>query len=73
MNLCQKDSDQDGKTNGEELGDPNCQWTEGATPELISGLTHPGSTFTLTSWGGPGVNIIDNIIAGIVTVIDLDL
>ncbi|KAJ8305439.1 hypothetical protein KUTeg_015984, partial [Tegillarca granosa] len=25
--LCEMDSDRDGKTNGEELGDPFCQWT----------------------------------------------
>ncbi|KAK3089057.1 hypothetical protein FSP39_000478 [Pinctada imbricata] len=40
--LCQKDSDGDGRTNGEELGDPNCVWTEGAAPELTIGLSHPG-------------------------------
>ncbi|KAL4233041.1 hypothetical protein ACF0H5_007727 [Mactra antiquata] len=39
--LCQKDSDGDGKTNGAELGDPNCVWTSGATPQQkASG--HPG-------------------------------
>ncbi|KAL4233044.1 hypothetical protein ACF0H5_007730 [Mactra antiquata] len=39
--LCHKDSDGDGKTNGEELGDPNCVWTVGATAEQkASG--HPG-------------------------------
>ena len=27
--LCKEDSDGDGKTNGEELGDANCTWTEG--------------------------------------------
>ncbi|KAK3090982.1 hypothetical protein FSP39_016225 [Pinctada imbricata] len=41
--LCQKDSDNDGKTNGEELGDPNCVWTEGGgAPEITVGLSHPG-------------------------------
>jgi len=30
--LCAKDSDGDGMTNGEELGDPNCVWTQGAVP-----------------------------------------
>ncbi|MDI1450760.1 hypothetical protein [Polyangium sp. 6x1] len=27
--LCPLDSDQDGWTNGQELGDPNCTWTKG--------------------------------------------
>ena len=27
--LCNADTDADGKTNGEELGDPDCTWTEG--------------------------------------------
>jgi dopamine beta-monooxygenase len=41
-NLCQKDSDGDGLTNGEELGDPDCKWTEGTTPQFDAGLSHPG-------------------------------
>ena len=37
------DSDKDGKTNGEELGDPNCVWSEGEVPELTNfQLSHPG-------------------------------
>jgi len=39
--LCGKDSDGDGKTNGQELGDPNCSWTEGGTPSG-SAQGHPG-------------------------------
>lgn len=35
------DSDGDGKTNGEELGDPTCVWTAGATP-TDSATGHPG-------------------------------
>ncbi|XP_067950655.1 temptin-like [Watersipora subatra] len=39
--VCMKDSDGDGMTNGEELGDPSCKWTKGATPEgRVKG--HPG-------------------------------
>jgi len=30
--LCPYDADDDGWTNGEELGDPDCVWTAGATP-----------------------------------------
>ena len=44
--LCEKDSDGDGKTNGEELGDPGCVWipSQGNLPEWASGveLSHPG-------------------------------
>ena len=40
--LCQKDSDCDGRTNGQELGDPHCTWEEGKTPEVQDGITHPG-------------------------------
>lgn len=41
--LCRKDSDGDGQTNGEELGDPCCEWTT-AKPIVrwASGLSHPG-------------------------------
>jgi len=40
--LCQQDSDGDGRSNGEELGDPNCVWQVGDTPERTTGITHPG-------------------------------
>ncbi|KAF0688545.1 Aste57867_19835 [Aphanomyces stellatus] len=40
--LCQKDSDGDGQTNGQELGDPCCAWTQGTPPNQTSGLSHPG-------------------------------
>ncbi|KAL3870619.1 hypothetical protein ACJMK2_038667 [Sinanodonta woodiana] len=40
--LCQLDSDGDGKTNGQELGDPNCVWRPGYRPLQSVGLTHPG-------------------------------
>ncbi|XP_062619795.1 tyramine beta-hydroxylase-like [Saccostrea cucullata] len=39
--LCRKDSDGDGKTNGEELGDPNCVWRENAIPDK-NAFSHPG-------------------------------
>ncbi|XP_046560664.1 dopamine beta-hydroxylase-like [Haliotis rubra] len=41
-NVCNMDSDGDGMTNGQELGDPQCIWTPGATPTRTAGLTHPG-------------------------------
>lgn len=43
--LCRMDSDGDGKSNGEELGDPNCVWREGDIPQYVRGVTHPGQLF----------------------------
>jgi len=40
--LCRLDSDGDGRTNGEELGDPDCEWSKGQTPQFVDGITHPG-------------------------------
>lgn len=40
--LCRKDSDGDGLTNGQELGDPDCVWRENAIPSRTRGLSHPG-------------------------------
>ncbi|KAH9503104.1 hypothetical protein Btru_069965 [Bulinus truncatus] len=40
--LCRKDSDGDGLTNGQELGDPNCVWTDSTIPSRQTGLSHPG-------------------------------
>eukprot|EP00916_Digyalum_oweni_P009018 GHVL01015184.1.p2 GENE.GHVL01015184.1~~GHVL01015184.1.p2 ORF type:complete len:121 (-),score=10.08 GHVL01015184.1:101-463(-) len=45
--LCQKDSDEDGKTNGQELGDPDCTWTPNSLPPLDTGLSHPGQCIVL--------------------------
>jgi len=39
--LCEMDSDDDGRTNGVELGDPYCQWIEGEVPSGPA-LSHPG-------------------------------
>ena len=40
--LCPLDSDGDGFTNGQELGDPKCQWKIGDLPERTFNITHPG-------------------------------
>ncbi|XP_071097641.1 peptidyl-glycine alpha-amidating monooxygenase-like [Haliotis cracherodii] len=40
--LCMMDSDGDGLTNGQELGDPDCTWKEGSFPTRTTMLTHPG-------------------------------
>lgn len=41
LSLCRMDSDRDGRSNGEELGDPNCEWLEGDTPRNQP-MGHPG-------------------------------
>ncbi|KAL8579823.1 hypothetical protein ACOMHN_048100 [Nucella lapillus] len=48
--LCQKDSDGDGRTNGQELGDPDCVWTPGSVPNRTTTITHPG---VCDPWGAP--------------------
>ncbi|XP_048241391.1 dopamine beta-hydroxylase-like isoform X1 [Haliotis rufescens] len=48
-NVCNMDSDGDGMTNGQELGDPQCIWTTGATPARTTELTHPGFCDTSSS------------------------
>ncbi|EDV24766.1 uncharacterized protein TRIADDRAFT_8412, partial [Trichoplax adhaerens] len=40
---CLADSDGDGLSNGEELGDPNCVWSVGGNPPIrTTNITHPG-------------------------------
>ncbi|KAG6574639.1 atp-binding cassette superfamily [Phytophthora cinnamomi] len=43
LGLCQADTDGDGQTNGQELGDPCCEWTQssGNSPRWSSGVSHP--------------------------------
>ncbi|RLN88750.1 hypothetical protein BBJ28_00009806 [Nothophytophthora sp. Chile5] len=43
--LCQADSDGDGQTNGQELGDPCCEWTQssGMPPRWTLGVSHPSN------------------------------
>lgn len=42
--LCRLDSDGDGATNGQELGDPGCVWKLGQVPQRVHNITHPGLT-----------------------------
>jgi len=42
VSLCRMDSDGDGRTNGEELGDPDCTWRPGQSPKVTKDITHPG-------------------------------
>jgi hypothetical protein len=39
--LCQKDSDGDGQTNGQELGDPCCTWVAGQSEPRTSAISNP--------------------------------
>ncbi|KAK6187724.1 hypothetical protein SNE40_005684 [Patella caerulea] len=41
VELCKEDSDDDGLTNGEELGDPYCDWSKGE-PVYSEAQGHPG-------------------------------
>mmetsp|Transcript_21471 Transcript_21471/g.62162 ORF Transcript_21471/g.62162 Transcript_21471/m.62162 type:complete len:517 (-) Transcript_21471:379-1929(-) len=52
--LCQADSDGDGQSNGMELGDPSCTWTEGSAPARTSDISHPGYADSTTSSAAPG-------------------
>ena len=47
--LCNKDSDGDGKTNGLELGDPNCVWKRGDTPDYDYDISSPSDSSSITS------------------------
>ncbi|XP_071097402.1 DBH-like monooxygenase protein 1 [Haliotis cracherodii] len=42
--LCRLDSDGDGMPNGQELGDPDCEWIAGSgnAPSRTTQITHPG-------------------------------
>ncbi|GAB9465708.1 hypothetical protein Gpo141_00003106 [Globisporangium polare] len=43
--LCKADSDGDGQTNGEELGDPCCKWVVGSNEKVqwATGVSNPGN------------------------------
>jgi hypothetical protein len=54
--FCQQDSDGDGQTNGQELGDPCCEWVQdsNAVVQWTDGVSHPGdasSTSDESLWG----------------------
>ncbi|EEY58914.1 uncharacterized protein PITG_11916 [Phytophthora infestans T30-4] len=44
--FCQQDSDGDGQTNGQELGDPCCEWAQdsNAVVRWSEGISHPGDS-----------------------------
>lgn len=41
--VCSFDTDGDGLTNGDEIGDPCCVWNIGDTPQIQKELSHPDS------------------------------
>ena len=47
--LCAEDSDGDGQSNGLELGDPDCVWSEGQTPARTTDISHPGFGDSMTA------------------------
>mmetsp|Transcript_14910 Transcript_14910/g.42345 ORF Transcript_14910/g.42345 Transcript_14910/m.42345 type:complete len:336 (+) Transcript_14910:70-1077(+) len=47
--LCEKDSDGDGESNGLELGDPGCVWEPGVAPQRSAGISHPGFAESTTA------------------------
>ncbi|KAF0697918.1 Aste57867_11415 [Aphanomyces stellatus] len=49
IELCQLDSDGDGATNGQELGDPCCVWQEGDAPPAASATSSPGHANNFTA------------------------
>jgi len=54
--LCRKDSDGDGFTNGFELGDPNCKWKKGDPRPITSYSTsHPGLAHSVPQLGAAAV------------------
>ncbi|EGZ08258.1 hypothetical protein PHYSODRAFT_526729 [Phytophthora sojae] len=55
LELCEADSDGDGQTNGEELGDPCCEWDQemANTPLWTDRVSNPGdesSTSDKSTW-----------------------
>jgi hypothetical protein len=42
--LCQRDSDGDGLSNGFELGDNCCEWSQGQSPAFGVDISNPGSS-----------------------------
>ena len=50
-----RDTDGDGYSNGEELGDPCGVWTRGATPRFTNGITDPGDANSHPNQGTIGL------------------
>jgi len=64
--VCKFDSDNDGLSNGDELGDPFCTWRQGTTPTRTARgqISHPGAatskvTFKSCVFEQPNIIIVD--------------
>jgi hypothetical protein len=62
--LCQADSDGDGRSNGEEMGDPACVWKIGDTPQRQVNITVPGKKDLATD----GVSALPTPVSPLLTV-----
>jgi len=51
--FCCMDADNDGQSNGFELGDPCCVWKVGAVPAFTTEISHPGLPNSTTSRVAP--------------------
>lgn len=60
--VCVLDSDGDGQTNGEELGDPCCVWMQGETPHRSTDLGDPNDNGSTAN--DPGSDACDVVDAG---------
>ncbi|KAJ8577884.1 hypothetical protein ON010_g1326 [Phytophthora cinnamomi] len=72
LNLCKADTDGDGQTNGQELGDPCCEWTEGAQPRWTSGVSHPSDaskTSNASLWANINCSNVTTIAASSATTV----
>ena len=74
---CWADSDGDGFTNGQELGDPCCVWVQGTPAPYSIGISHPSLADSLPTY--PQVNMMCNNqgpsappAGGITTILDDD-
>jgi len=47
--LCKMDSDKDGRSNGLEVGDPDCKWSKAAPTPLAKPIGQPGICEPLTA------------------------
>ena len=43
LTICEMDSDGDGISNADEVGDPNCVFMPGLPPDVVINISHPGN------------------------------
>eukprot|EP00971_Amphidinium_carterae_P180156 3573324-Amphidinium_carterae.2 len=58
--LCEADSDGDGQSNGFELGDPDCVWTQGGAASRTTDISHPGFSDSMTSATLPDDTMVES-------------